>query len=67
MITVITNVTVWTGMRGEGGVVVHDAIAFDEHGIIALGDAARGVDADLLLDGAGGFVSHAFGDGQMRQ
>lgn len=63
MITRITNATVWTGRTSGDGVVEHDAIAFDEHGIIALGDAARDVDADLLLDGDGGFLCHAFGDG----
>ena len=63
MITLITNATVWTGRPEAAGIAVDDAVAFDEHGIIALGDAARGVDADVIVDAAGGFVCHAFGDG----
>jgi predicted amidohydrolase YtcJ len=66
-VTRIENATVWTGERSpvDGGVVVHDALAFDADGIIALGDTARGMAADVVIDGHGGFVAPAFRDGHV--
>jgi predicted amidohydrolase YtcJ len=66
-VTRIENATVWTGERSpvHGGVVVHDALAFDGDGIIALGDTARGMAADVVIDGHGGFVAPAFRDGHV--
>ena len=64
MKTIIDHVTVWTGVPDATGTVVTEtAIAFDEHGVIAVGPAALGIDADERVDGAGGFLCHAFGDG----
>jgi predicted amidohydrolase YtcJ len=67
VITRIENVTVWTGLRsGEGDErVVFDALAFSEDGVMALGPAARAIDADSVVDGAGGFVSAGFRDGHV--
>jgi predicted amidohydrolase YtcJ len=66
-VTRIENATVWTGERSpvDAGVVVHDALAFDADGIIALGDTARGMAADVVIDGHGGFVAPAFRDGHV--
>jgi predicted amidohydrolase YtcJ len=66
-ITRIENATVWTGERSlvSGEIVIADAIAFDEDGILALGDAARTLDSDVVLDGSGTFVSAGFRDGHV--
>lgn len=64
-ITRIENVLVWTGVRAEDGYVESDAVAFDEGGILALGDAARAFAAEVVIDGAGAFVSSAFRDGHV--
>lgn len=64
-VTRIDGAVVWTGARGEHGYVESDCIAFDEAGILALGDAARRIDADVVVDGEGGFVCSAFRDGHV--
>lgn len=62
-VTRIDNATVWTGISASTGVRVLDAIAFDEDRIIALGDEARAVDAEVVLEADGQFVGPAFRDG----
>lgn len=65
-VTRIENAVVWTGARSaDGGYVESDAVAFDGDGILALGDAARGIAADQVIDAAGGFVCPAFRDGHV--
>lgn len=64
-VTRIENAVVWTGIRAEAGCVASDCVAFDERGILALGDAARALDADQLVDADGGFVCSAFRDGHV--
>lgn len=64
-ITLIDNVVVWTGVPTDGGYVESDAIAFDDTGVLALGDAARSVGATVVVDGGGGFVCPAFRDGHV--
>lgn len=62
-VTRIENATVWTGVPGGTGVLEYDVIAFDESGVLGLGEAARATDADSVLDARGGFVCSAFRDG----
>ncbi len=63
--TRIENAVVWTGVRSDGGIVESDAIAFTDDGILALGDAARALAADHVIDAGGGFVCSAFRDGHV--
>ncbi len=63
--TRIENAVVWTGIPAAGGYVESDALAFDERGILAVGDAARGLDADVAIDAGGAFVCSAFRDGHV--
>lgn len=67
IITRIENAVVWTGVRsaGAGPIVLSDALAFDEQGVLALGAAARGIAADVVIEARGAFVSPAFGDGHV--
>ncbi len=65
-VTRIENAVVWTGVPlSSGGVVESDAVTFDTGGILALGDAARGLAADEVIDAAGGFVCCGFRDGHV--
>jgi predicted amidohydrolase YtcJ len=66
-VTRIDNATVWTGEWSpvDGNVIVTDSIAFDDDGVLALGDAARALTPDSVVDGAGGFVVPAFRDGHV--
>jgi predicted amidohydrolase YtcJ len=66
-VTRIENATVWTGERAQvdGHVVVSDAIAFDDGGILALGEAARALPADFVVDATGTFVAPGFRDGHV--
>jgi predicted amidohydrolase YtcJ len=66
-VTRIDNAIVWTGERSQvtGEVVMTDAVAFDEVGVLALGDAARLLEADAVVDANGAFVAPAFGDGHV--
>lgn len=66
-VTRIENATVWTGQRPEAaaGVVTAEAIAFSSEGILAIGEAAMAFDADVVVDGGGGFVAPGFGDGHV--
>lgn len=64
MTTLIRNATVWTGRGAEDGTIIcHNAVAFDDQGIVAFDDEALGLHPDTIIDGEGGFVCHAFGDG----
>lgn len=64
-VTLIDNVLVWTGVPSPDGYLESDAIAFDEHGILALGNAARALGAAEVVDGGGAFVCPAFRDGHV--
>lgn len=64
-ITRIENAVVWTGLHSDQGSIEADAIAFDEDGILALGEAARVLPAGQVIDAAGGFVCSAFRDGHV--
>lgn len=64
--TRIDNVTVWTGRRlPDGSYLTSDSVLFTGDRIVALGASARAVQADTVIDGSGGFVSPAFGDGHV--
>lgn len=66
MTTRIENATVWTGQRlPDGSIHVSDAVAFDGGSVLALGDAARALAADEVVDAQGGFVLPAFRDGHV--
>jgi predicted amidohydrolase YtcJ len=66
MITRIENAVVWTGMRKpDGTILVSDCLAFDEGGILALGQTAKGLSADVTIDAEGGFACSAFRDGHV--
>ncbi len=64
-VTRIEDARVWTGIAvpGTPDWLEHDAITFDEAGVMALGDAARAIPADVVVDAQGGFVCAAFADG----
>ncbi len=65
-ITRIENATAWTGIRsGDGSYVESDAIAFSDAGVLALGESARAMAADVVIDAQGAFVCPAFGDGHV--
>lgn len=64
-ITRIEGATVWTGTPSSEGIVESTAVAFDAGGILALGDAARELPADIVVDGTGGFVCGGFRDGHV--
>lgn len=65
-VTRIENATVWTGeRRPDGSVVTADAVAFAGGAILALGRAARALEAEVVVDGGGGFVCAGFGDGHV--
>ena len=66
-VTRIDNALVWTGERSQvdGAILVSDSIAFEPNGILALGDAARGLVADVVIDAGGGFVAPGFRDGHV--
>ena len=66
-VTRIENAVVWTGVQitGQPGFTVTDAIAFSGGRVIALGSAATKLAADEVIDAAGGFICHGFGDGHV--
>ncbi len=65
-VTRIENAIVWTGARAaDGSYVESDSVAFDGEGVLALGDAAKALDAEQVIDAGGGFVCPAFGDGHV--
>ena len=66
-VTRIVNAVVWCGPPdpATGLARESDAIAFDHDGILALGEEALAVSADLVVDGGGGFVCSAFRDGHV--
>ena len=62
----IEHVTAWTGQRMPSGeYAVTDAVLVRDGRIIGLGRSARSAPADEVLDGQGGFVMPAFGDGHV--
>lgn len=64
--TLIQNATVWTGQRlPDGSIFTTDAVLFDGPRILALGETARALEADTIVDAAGGFIAPAFGDGHV--
>jgi len=66
MITRINGARVWTGIaRPDGSILESDCIAFDEGGVLALGDSARQLPAQVEVDGQGAFVCSAFRDGHV--
>ncbi len=66
-VTRIENAIVWTGRQipGTADYAVTDAIAFVGDRVLALGQAARSMAADHVIDAEGGFICHAFGDGHV--
>jgi predicted amidohydrolase YtcJ len=66
-VTRIENAVVWTGesRSGEGPRPEPTMIAFDLDSVLAVGDAARAIPADEVVDAAGGFVCSAFRDGHV--
>jgi predicted amidohydrolase YtcJ len=62
-VTRIENAVVWTGDGPVGAIVMSDALAFSEAGVLALGDEARSMTADVVVDAGGAFVAPAFRDG----
>ena len=66
-VTRIENAVVWTGRQipGTADYAVTDAIAFVGDRVLALGQSARSMAADHVIDAQGGFICHAFGDGHV--
>lgn len=64
--TRIENVTVWTGHRlPSGNWFTSDSVLMRDGRIISLGATARAAQADVVVDGKGGFVCPAFSDGHV--
>jgi predicted amidohydrolase YtcJ len=64
--TRIDNATVWTGQRlPDGSVHVSDAVYVAQGRVIALGETARQLDAEHVVDADGAFLAPAFGDGHV--
>lgn len=60
------NLTVWTGRRlPDGSFLTVDALVMRDGRIIALGDSARRMRVDAVVDGDGGFLCPGFGDGHV--
>lgn len=64
--TRIEGARVWTGSwLPDGTVATTDAVVVRDGRIVALGDVARGMQVDHVLDTGGGFLLPAFGDGHV--
>ena len=64
--TRIENATAWTGHRlPDGTVYSADAVLMVDGRIVALGETARRLPADEVIDAGGGFVAPAFADGHV--
>jgi predicted amidohydrolase YtcJ len=64
--TRIENATAWTGHRlPDGTVYTSDAVLMVDDRIVALGETARRLPADEVVDVGGGFVAPAFADGHV--
>ena len=65
--TRIENVTVWTGKHqpGTDQYQTFDAMVIADGCVLALGETAKRIHADVVVDGKGGFICHAFGDGHV--
>jgi predicted amidohydrolase YtcJ len=62
----IENARVWTGYRmADGSWQTTDSVLMRGGRIVALGDQARALDADEVIDIRGGFLAPAFGDGHV--
>jgi len=62
----IEGCTVWTGLRmADGSIATTDAVLVRDGRIAALGASARAAGADEVVDGKGGFLAPAFGDGHV--
>ena len=62
----IDNATIWTGHRlPDGQVHACGAVLVVDDRIVALGDTARRLPADDVLNAGGGFVAPAFADGHV--
>lgn len=60
------NVTVWTGRRlPDGSYFTTDAVHVTDGRITALGQTARAMAAEEVVDGDGGFLCAGFGDGHV--
>ena len=60
------NVTVWTGRRlPDGTYFVTDGLLVRDDRVVAMGATARGMTADSVIDGNGGFLCFGFGDGHV--
>ena len=65
-VTRIENVTVWTGTpQADGSILTSDCCALRDGFVLAIGDAAREMEADDVIDAAGGFLMPAFADGHV--
>lgn len=64
--TRIEDAHVWTGhWLPDGSIATSDAVVIRDGRVIALGDVARAMDVDHVLDAQGGFLLPAFGDGHV--
>lgn len=64
--TRIDGARVWTGHRlPDGSIATTDAIVMRDGRVIALGAAAQAMDVDHVIEGHGGFLLPAFGDGHV--
>ncbi|MBI1352171.1 MAG: amidohydrolase family protein [Actinomycetales bacterium] len=63
MTTRIENATVWTPAESGEGYVEYSAVAFDQSGILAVGDEAMSHAAENVIDAQGAFVCPGFRDG----
>ena len=66
LVTRIANATVWTGrIQPDGSILTSDCCAVRDGVILALGDAAREIEADDVIDAQGAFLMPAFADGHV--
>jgi predicted amidohydrolase YtcJ len=64
--TRIEGARVWTGQwLPDGSIAMSDAVVIRDGRIIALGDVARSMAVDDVLDASGSFLLPAFGDGHV--
>lgn len=62
----IENAIVWTGRRlPSGDIAVSDSVVMEAGNILAIGATAKRLEADEIIDAAGGFICAGFGDGHV--
>lgn len=62
----IENARIWTGHRlPDGSWFESHAVLIRDNRILALGETALAANADVIIDGRGGFVCAGFGDGHV--